>query len=119
MLFRSLGDSLGNGTAHHFCPPRPGVDMAMAAGLVAFAAHVDLQRLQTAAAQAQPCSLKPLLESIHLGFRCKKFRLRLSQRAQTIQRWLVFGKKKRRTWRSNEKRSEGRPGPQHGPCVAC
>ena len=42
----------GHFARHHFGPPRSGVHMAMAAGLVALAAHIQLQRLQPAAASA-------------------------------------------------------------------
>ena len=43
----------GDLAAHHFGAPGGGVDVAMAAGLVAFSAEVQLQRLESRAAKLE------------------------------------------------------------------
>src|SRR2546430_15050479 len=47
MLANPVADAVRRRFVHHFGPPRRGVHVAMAAGLVALSADVELQRLQT------------------------------------------------------------------------
>src|SRR5258706_877411 len=57
----------------HFRPPRAGVNVTMAAGLIAFAPDIDLQRLQRAATQAQIVFCKLLVEGVHCSDRTIAF----------------------------------------------
>jgi hypothetical protein len=56
--------------ADHLRPPRSGIDMTMAASLVAFAADVDLQGLKVRAAKAKVMLRKFLIEAMHISI-CK------------------------------------------------
>jgi len=62
-----VADSFGGGAINHLGSPRGGIDMTMAAGLIAFAAHVELQRLQRPAPQRQSMLCQLLVETIHVG----------------------------------------------------
>jgi hypothetical protein len=51
ILSNPLSYPMGGGPVHHFRPPGARIDMAMTAGLIAFAADIDLQRLEPRALQ--------------------------------------------------------------------
>ena len=65
MLFNPLTDAMSDGLADHFRSPRTRIDVAMAAGLVALAADVQLQRLQPTPSQRQAMLRQLLFEPIH------------------------------------------------------
>jgi hypothetical protein len=50
---------------HHLRAPRRGINMAVRAGLVAFAADIELQRLQPVAAQGQPVPGQFGIKAVH------------------------------------------------------
>ena len=56
------------GAIHHLRAVRSRIHMAMRAGLVAFAAYVDLQRLEDPTFQRDPVPGELFLESVHVGY---------------------------------------------------
>src|SRR5271157_2644690 len=54
-----FSDATSHVLSHHFAAPGPRIHVAMPAGLVALAPHIDLQRLQPRPAQRQPVCRKP------------------------------------------------------------
>src|ERR1044071_4009790 len=60
-----VADAMGGGFIHHLRAPRRGVDMAMPAGLVATAPHVDLQGFESGAAQDHALLGAFLFKTVH------------------------------------------------------
>ena len=61
-----LTNPVRGGFIQHFTSPRCRIDMAMAAGLIAFAAHVELQRDELASPEIQFVTRELFFETIHL-----------------------------------------------------
>ena len=65
MLNNPVADAVGRRFVHHLRPPRRGIDVAMAAGLIALPPDVDLPRLQTRSTQGQVVLRQRLFKAIH------------------------------------------------------
>lgn len=60
-----VGDSLGSFRREHFRAPGTGINVAMAAGLIAFAADVNLEGLESVAAKGDVMGSEFLVEKVH------------------------------------------------------
>ena len=67
MLLNPVADAARDAGAHHFGAPGRGIDVAMAAGLVALAADVDLQRLEPRAGEREAVGAEFGVEAVHSG----------------------------------------------------
>jgi hypothetical protein len=65
MFANPLADTARDLGRHHLSAPRRGVHMAVAAGLIALAANVDLKGSQRGAPQSQTLLGEFLIESTH------------------------------------------------------
>jgi hypothetical protein len=68
MLLNPRADVMRGRFIDHLGAPWRGIDMTVAAGLIAFAPNIDLERLQGAAAQRKPMVGELLVEAVHRWF---------------------------------------------------
>jgi hypothetical protein len=67
MLRNPISDATSGFGRDHFGPPWTGINMAMTAGLITFATHVNLKRFDPRAPKRDTVFSKLLVETVHVS----------------------------------------------------